>query len=301
MWCDVRPLGWYDVIGSLKSGGYRLFCGCDMSPIADTQFQVDTNYRFLPFHFEKRYVPSDFYTYVSFLFSLQTMNVLLFVSLVVAIPTIILSYIHNDLYQSINVLTISLIGFLVINILICIWELALYYRFDEIKMTHDARLKSGFYKDDSEGRRQRDETPIIVFRDVPFKKLFSLRTWAHVWADYSRYDVSYTDPTTFGYNIDVGNGHSTFIISCMFLYSLIVPYWSPKVMGIIGTILFYQKFYGTVLYLFAFFNNRRYVNLTRNELIFAVIMTNIVWFIFPLIGLAASIDLIMSESYAIFQ
>jgi len=229
------------------------------------------------------------------------MNVFLFVCIVVGVPTLLLSYIHNALYQSINTLTISLIAFLVINILICVWELALYYRFDEIKVTHDARLKSGFYKDDSDGRRQRKETPIIVFRDIPLKKLFSLRTWSHVWADYSRFDVSYTDPTTFGYNIDVGNGHSTFVISCMFLYSLIVPIWSPKVMGIIGIILFYQKLYGTVLYLFAFFNNKRYVRLSWNELIFAVILTNLMWFIFPAIGLAASIELIMSESYALFQ
>jgi hypothetical protein len=229
------------------------------------------------------------------------MLVLSFVSFVLLVPTAVLCYWHYQLYQTVNILAQSLIFFLVINILICIWELALFYRFDEITTTHTSRVNSGFYKDDSEGRRQRDATPIIVFRDYPFPKLFSLRTWAHVWADYSRFDDSYTDSKTFGYNIDVGNGHSTLIFSCLFLYSMIVPIWSPKVMGIIGIILFYQKMYGTFIYLFSFFNNQRYKTLSWNELIFAVILTNIVWIVFPAIALAGCVDLIMSESYAIFQ
>jgi hypothetical protein len=82
---------------------------------------------------------------------------------------------------------------------------------------------------------------------------------------------------------------------------MIVPIWSPKVMGIIGIILFYQKMYGTFIYLFSFFNNQRYKTLSWNELIFAVILTNIVWIVFPAIALAGCVDLIMSESYAIFQ
>jgi hypothetical protein len=217
------------------------------------------------------------------------------------IPIGALCGMHYNLYGQWNVLAQSLIGFLVVNLVICIWELALFYRFDEVERAHERRLKNGFYKNSAEGAAVRSREPLIIFKDIPLRDLCSLRIWAHVWADYARYDIAYTDKSTFSYNIDVGNGHSTIVSSILLLASIIRPIWSPKVTGLIGALLLYQKCYGTIIYLFAYINNKRYVASTWNEIFFCVICTNILWIVFPVIGFAACVDMIMSESFAMIQ
>lgn len=226
---------------------------------------------------------------------------MIFCAIVMGIPIAALCIAHYRIYDNFNVLAQSLIGFLVVNVFICVWELALFYRFDCITKVHTRRLKDGFYKGTPEGAALRDKEPLIVFRNYPIAKLLSLSTWSEIWSDYARYDVSYTDKSTFGYNIDVGNGHSTFITSVLLLICMVHPLWSPRVVGIVGVVLFYQKAYGTVIYLFAYVNNKRYTISTWNEIIFCVICTNILWILFPMLGFSASVDMIMNDTFALIQ
>jgi len=135
-----------------------------------------------------------------------------YLGIVIGVPTLLLSLWHYLTYQSLNYLAYAMIFFLVINTVICVWELVLFYCFDSIEAIHQKREKAGFYKMTPEGRKQRENEPIIVFKDLPLKTLLDPRTWAYVWIDYSRFDTSYVDTQSFGYNIDVGNGHSTFIL-----------------------------------------------------------------------------------------
>ncbi len=141
----------------------------------------------------------------------------------------------------------------------------------------------------------------LLSQDLPLSQLFDPRTWAYVWIDYTRFDPAYVDKTSFGYNIDVGNGHSTFILSVLLMYSIVDPVWSPKVLGIVGVVMYYQKWYGTVMYLFQFINNKKYKYISWKEHVFCVWCSNIIWIIFPMIGFYASVRLIMEDSYAVFQ
>lgn len=136
----------------------------------------------------------------------------LYLAIVIGVPSLILSLWHVFTYDTINPIAISMIIFLVINTVICVWELVLFYCFNIVEEVHAMRGKQGFYKLTEEGEQLRANEPIIVFKDLPLKTLIDPRTWAYVWIDYSRYDSAYTDKTSFGYNIDVGNGHSTFFM-----------------------------------------------------------------------------------------
>jgi hypothetical protein len=72
---------------------------------------------------------------------------------------------------------------------------------------------------------------------------FSLTFWSYIWIDYAKWDDSYADKTTFGYCIDVGNGHTTIIPSALLIWSIIDPIFSPKVTGMMGLLTFYQTWY----------------------------------------------------------
>ena len=134
-----------------------------------------------------------------------------YLGIVMGIPSVILSLLHIQIYETVNALALSMITFLVINTVICVWELALFYCFNVVDKVHTQRGKAGFYSDSDAGKQLRDKEPIIVFKDMPLSQLMDPRTWVYIWIDYARFDVAYTEKTSFGYNIDVGNGHSTLI------------------------------------------------------------------------------------------
>ena len=47
-------------------------------------------------------------------------------------------------------------------------------------------------------------------------QLFTLEYWAVMWSTYAALDPSYADTTTFGFNIDIGNGMSMIIPTLIF-------------------------------------------------------------------------------------
>lgn len=220
------------------------------------------------------------------------------VALKIGIIGLIGSYAHYAKFGYMNWTSQTLIWFLAINFWICFWELALFYCYDSNMKLHNARTKAGFYKNDAEGRKLRANTPLVFFRNMSWKEAFSTETVASIWVDYGRFDPSYNDKHTFGYNIDVGNGHSTLVVTTFLFFSLFFPIFSAKVTGIIGILAYYQKWYGTLIYLFSFFNCGRYKNITWLELSLAVFATNGVWFTVPIMGFLAHIDMIMNETFA---
>lgn len=223
-----------------------------------------------------------------------------FIALLIMVPTIILAILHASMW-GFSLMSTILIMFIIINLLICIWELALFYCFPALLKEHERREKLGFYKPTQEGRDIRNSITMNLFRDYTIAEMLQFEFWVHIWTEYCRYDDAYAHQETFQYNIDVGNGHSTPMSCLIFLISMFCPLFSPQVTGIIGALVFYQKWYGTVLYLFTFHNCNKGKHLTQAEYICAVLATNGVWFIVPLYGLWCSIQLILTGSFAIIH
>lgn len=194
--------------------------------------------------------------------------------------------VHYAIHGVVNGWQIALAFFLAINLLICIWEISLYYRIGDIERWFhrpgegEARPKGNLYT-----------TPVTI------GELTSTKKWAVVWYGYSHYDASYADRKSFGFAIDVGNGFSTLLPSLFFLIAMSVPMVSPVVLGIVGMLIFYQKFYCTCLYFFSYFFNRRYEGHRLPSLLAMVGGTNGTWLVFPAVGLYVCLRLILENSY----
>jgi hypothetical protein len=181
---------------------------------------------------------------------------------------------HFAMHGVVNGWHVLLSSFLGINVMICAWEISLWHRIDEIERwfhrpgENDGRPKGNLY-----------------LRRVSFGELASTRLWALVWYGYAYYDPAYADRRSFGFAIDVGNGFSTLIPSLVFHVGMTVPILSPIWLGVVGGLIFYQKFYGTCLYFFTYLFNRRYEGHRFSRLLAMVGGTNGIWLVFPAFGL----------------
>ena len=75
---------------------------------------------------------------------------------------------------------------------------------------------------------------------------------------------------------------------------------SPQWLGIVGLLSFYQMFYGAVLYFASFFTNKRHKVVSLAEVCGFVGVSNGIWIVFPMVGMYASVRLILENSYAVF-
>jgi len=193
---------------------------------------------------------------------------------------------HYAMHGVVNGLQLMLSVFLAINLLICVWEIALWHRMDDIRRWF--RLPRGA------GDRPRGN---LYTTHVSAQEFASTKLWARTWLGYAYWDDGYADPKSFGFAIDVGNGFTTLIPSLLFLVGMTFPIFSPVALGIIGLLIFYQKFYGTCLYFFQYIYNRRWEGRPRSGVIGVVGGTNGVWLVFPAIGIWVSIRLIVGGSF----
>ena len=76
---------------------------------------------------------------------------------------------------------------------------------------------------------------------------------------------------------------------------------SARMLGALGIAVFWQMFYGTVVYFFQFFNNRNHVGHSPAMIASFVGASNGLWFVFPIWGLWISTVLIYADSYAILR
>ena len=79
------------------------------------------------------------------------------------------------------------------------------------------------------------------------------------------------------------------------------PILSPVVLGIVGLLVFYQKFYGTCLYFFQYLYNRRYQGRPLSAVLAVVGGTNGIWLVFPAIGIYVCVQLILSGSFELIR
>lgn len=200
---------------------------------------------------------------------------------------------HFILHGVLNVHQVVIAAFLVLNLLINFWELGLYFTSDQIRQQ---------YLDNKHRFEGNPTGPAVEFFNyrIPLNQLFSFQQWTGVWASYCYFDSGYSRRGSFGFNIDVGNGFSTILPATLFALGITLEWLPAKVLGIIGVAMFWQMFYGTVVYFFQFFNAGRHHGHKASDLWLFVGASNGMWFIFPLWGLWLSVWLIYHDSYAIF-
>ncbi|MGH0034008.1 MAG: hypothetical protein ACQGVK_03175 [Myxococcota bacterium] len=193
---------------------------------------------------------------------------------------------HFAMHGVVNGWQVALATFLAINLLICVWEISLWHRIDDIRRW--------FHAPKGSGDRPRGN---LYTKPISLGEFWSSRLWARTWLGYAHWDDGYADPKSFGFAIDVGNGFSTLVPSVLFHVGMTVPIFSPVVLGIIGLLIFYQKLYGTCLYFFQYLYNRRYESRSLSSVIAMVGGTNGVWLVFPAIGLYVCLRLILENRF----
>jgi hypothetical protein len=215
------------------------------------------------------------------------------VGAVVLIGTVFHTWLHQRVHGVYNVTQIGLAFFLVINVMIAWWEIVLFFCQDQIHAEYEAT------KEPYRGRELTRVAEIFV-RPIPLLKVLAPCQWTEIWSGYSLFDPGYSDRRSFGYNIDVGNGFTTLVPAVIFAFGMTFELMPARVLGIIGVIIFWQMFYGTAVYFFQFFNNGRHHGHSVRDLLLFVGISNSMWFVFPLWGLYASIQMILDGSYGIF-
>ena len=215
------------------------------------------------------------------------------IGVVVIAGTLFHTWLHHRVHGVYNTTQIGLAFFLVVNVLIAWWEVALMVCQDQIREEYES------IKDAYRGREMTRVTESFA-RPIPLLRVLSFDQWTTIWSTYSLFDPGYSDRRSFGYNIDVGNGFTTLVPALLFAFGMTFELLPPRVLGIIGTIIFWQMFYGTSVYFFQFFHNGRHKGHSVRDVLLFVGLSNLLWLVFPLWGLWTSVSLILDGSYKVF-
>ena len=202
-------------------------------------------------------------------------------------------WLHHRTHGVVDPTHAGLSFFLVLNLLIGWWEVALlvcqdqiaaeYARFRRVDRGHELRRMAA-----------------VLARPIPLRRVFSLDQWATIWSSYSLFDPRYSDRRSFGFVIDVGNGVTTLIPAALFGLGMTYAVVPARVLGMVGLLLFWQMLYGTVMYFFQFFHNGRHRGHSPRNIVVFVGGTNAMWIVFPVWGLWACARLVLDGTYSVF-
>ncbi len=220
------------------------------------------------------------------------MRVYQIVALAITAGTAVPVVLHHQVHGVFNVHEAVLAFFLWLNAIIALWEICLFLRIELIEEQHARFVKE--YKG-----RELDRVIDFFQTKVPVAKVISPSVWAELWSSYSVFDPSYADRKSFGFFVDIGNGFSTLVPALVFLFGMTYEPISARALGIVGLLLFYQMWYGTIVYLTSYVMNRRYRGHSVFNVALFVGLSNGLWFAFPLWGMGVAITLVYSDSYAI--
>ncbi len=199
---------------------------------------------------------------------------------------------HYFVHGTINWVYVLLAMFLSLNLFVCYLEWILL--FCEKLIAADSQA---LYRDYTNNKRK--PMAKFMYARVGVRELFTPSFWVRAWSAYAMFDGSYSDKRTFGYAADVGNGLSTLIPSLIVHLGLTWHFLSPRVLGIIALMMFYQMVYGTVIYWLSFRINDRHKLLTRRENLHFILGCNVPWFALGSVGIYAAIRMILDNSYAV--
>ncbi|HEX3594041.1 MAG TPA: hypothetical protein VHU80_03035 [Polyangiaceae bacterium] len=222
------------------------------------------------------------------------MRVYQIVVLAIVLGTALPVFLHHDAHGVYNAHQIGLAFFLWLNAIVALWEICLYLRIDLIEEQH-VRFVAAYRG------RELDRVKDFFALRVPVGRILSPTVWAELWSSYSVFDPSYADRKSFGFFVDIGNGFSTLVPTLLFLYGMTYEPIPARALGVVGLLVFYQMWYGTLVYLASYLMNKRYRGHSFFNVALFVGLSNGLWLTFPLWGIAISIVLIGSGSYAIFH
>ncbi len=212
-----------------------------------------------------------------------------FVVIGTAVPVVL----HAQRYGRLDIGHLLLTLFLWVNVLVTLWEMCLILQIKRIKEQYAAFVPA--YRGRELSRLLDFFTAPIRWSDVPRP-----RRWAEVWSSYSLFDDAYANERSFGFWVDTGNGYSTLIPSVVFLYGMTYDFMPAQWLGIIGVALFWQKFYGTIIYFWAYVHSKQYVGQPRGGVIFVALLNGL-WFLGPAWGMVISISMITSGGFGIVR
>lgn len=216
--------------------------------------------------------------------------------LFVAVPCIVAWIYHvQSMGHSPTMVYLLLSLFLVINIMINVWEMALYFYSSWITEQYNALKKK---------LEHGQLPPVFMFQHVSVSEALSLKYWANVWLLYSFFDQSYADPKSYGFWIDSGNAFSTIVPSALFLLGMSADLMTPVHLGLVGILHFYQEAYGTVLYCWSFIHNKRWTEHgwkgSGLTMLWALVIgSNGLWLAGPGLGMWVSYRLILDGASAL--
>ena len=185
-----------------------------------------------------------------------------------------------------------LILFFSVNLVICHWEICLFFKRDYIEK------RAQYWRERS---RETGRTSAVEFLTgrIPLTRILSSMVWADVWATYSQFDSSYADRRTYGYNVDIANGFVTPVPTLILFAAFTVDFLPALIAGIVGAMLFWQLTYATSVYWISFFVANRQSRLRRKDMYIYIWALNCPWVLFALLGLYVSIRLIVNGDYSV--
>ena len=226
------------------------------------------------------------------------MNVGLFLVLYVLLTTGLPSWNHFSVHGHVGRWggQLALSFFLGLNSLICLWEIGLGLHIGHIEKEHKRLWQL-------HGREPWAAVVAFFMAPLSLRDCLSSKFWTTVWATYSLYDPSYSNRQSFGFFVDVSNGWVTLLPSLLFWYAMTydVPGLSARALGCLGLVKFYLEFHGTCVYFLSYVLNERYRGRSALEVGLFVGFSNGLWFVFPLLGVALSLSMINSDSFAVFR
>ncbi|HEY0138088.1 MAG TPA: hypothetical protein VGB85_28575 [Nannocystis sp.] len=201
---------------------------------------------------------------------------------------------HYAVHGVVSPHQVGIAFFLWLNTIVALWEICLFLRIDLIEAQY-----AGFRTEYA--GRELDRPKDFFAARIPVSKVLSPSTWAELWSSYALFDPSYADRRSFGFYIDIGNGFSTLVPSLLFTYGMTFHVLSPRVLGVIGLLICYQMWYGTVVYFTSYVLNKRYVGHSPISVALFVGLSNGMWFTFPIWAMWAALRMIDEGSYAVFM
>ena len=222
-----------------------------------------------------------------------TLPCLVYVVLYHALGAGSLAYYHFERHSVVSPVQFALATFCVLNAWICVCELALMIHCAGIRKRYDANTKAL-----GAGRLP----PVFLFAPVTLRQLVSLEYWGvEMWGTYAALDPAYAETASFGFCVDVGNGVTTLLPSILFAAGMTWDVLSARWLGMLGLVSFYQELYGTVVYFFQFFFNRKDKRIARAHVLGVVLPANGIWIALPALGMWASARMILDGSLAVVR
>ena len=203
---------------------------------------------------------------------------------------------QREIHGVVNVTHCALTLFNAVNLLICLWENALFI--------HRKRVRRVYLEFKKRVGDRNFPSPLCLFEHITVAQALSYEYWSVIWSTYSLLDPSYSDQKSFGFWIDSGNGVVTVLPTL--LLSWIATYdelpcglgpLSPKFIGAVGMVFNWQMLYGTLLYFGNYLLNRYYAKTSR-WYVAVVCVANGIWICFPAWWMLTCWGMIETNSFA---